>query len=48
MVKILVAGGAGYSGSHTCKVLAHHGFEPGVYDNLSRGNAGLRDTACSN
>lgn len=38
MVKILVAGGAGYIGSHTCKVLARHGFEPVVYDNLSRGN----------
>lgn len=38
MVKILVTGGAGYIGSHTCKVLARHGFEPVVYDNLSRGN----------
>ncbi|WP_377830596.1 NAD-dependent epimerase/dehydratase family protein [Bradyrhizobium lupini] len=37
-MKFLVAGGAGYSGSHTCKVLAHHGCEPVVYDNLSRGN----------
>lgn len=38
MVKILVKGGAGYIGSHTCKVLARRGFEPVVYDNLSRGN----------
>ncbi|MER9894204.1 UDP-glucose 4-epimerase GalE [Mesorhizobium sp. M0119] len=38
MTKILVTGGAGYIGSHTCKVLARRGFEPVVYDNLSRGN----------
>ena len=38
MLKILVTGGAGYIGSHTCKVLTRHGFEPVVYDNLSRGN----------
>ena len=38
MLKILVTGGAGYIGSHTCKALARHGFEPVVYDNLSRGN----------
>lgn len=37
-MKILVTGGAGYIGSQTCKVLALHGFEPVVYDNLSRGN----------
>src|ERR1700676_3629236 len=37
-MKILVTGGAGYIGSHTCKVLAAKGFEPIVYDNLSRGN----------
>jgi UDP-arabinose 4-epimerase len=38
-MKILVTGGAGYIGSHTCKVLARSGFEPIVYDNLSRGNS---------
>jgi UDP-glucose-4-epimerase GalE len=38
-MKILVTGGAGYIGSHTCKVLAANGFEPIVYDNLSRGNS---------
>ncbi|MER9468180.1 UDP-glucose 4-epimerase GalE [Mesorhizobium sp. M0482] len=38
VMKILVTGGAGYIGSQTCKVLALHGFEPVVYDNLSRGN----------
>ena len=36
--KILVAGGAGYVGSHTCKALAESGFEPVVYDNLSTGH----------
>lgn len=34
---ILVTGGAGYIGSHTCKALAHAGYLPIVYDNLSRG-----------
>lgn len=37
-MKILVTGGAGYIGSHACKLLAQHGHEPIVYDNLSRGN----------
>jgi UDP-arabinose 4-epimerase len=37
-MKILITGGAGYIGSHACKVLALNGFEPIVYDNLSRGN----------
>src|ERR1700722_19993004 len=37
-IKILATGGAGYLGSHACKVLAVNGFEPIVYDNLSRGN----------
>jgi UDP-arabinose 4-epimerase len=37
-MKILVTGGAGYIGSHACKVLAAKGYEPIVYDNLSRGN----------
>ena len=36
---ILVTGGAGYIGSHTCKVLAAHGYTPVTYDNLSTGNA---------
>ncbi|MBM7853718.1 UDP-glucose 4-epimerase [Desulfohalotomaculum tongense] len=36
--KILVAGGAGYIGSHTCKVLAEAGYEPVVYDNLVYGH----------
>jgi UDP-glucose-4-epimerase GalE len=37
-MKIIVTGGAGYIGSHVCKVLATKGFEPIVFDNLSRGN----------
>src|SRR3990167_8067443 len=35
--KILVTGGAGYIGSHTCKHLALAGFEPVTLDNLSAG-----------
>ena len=31
---ILVTGGAGYIGSHTCKALAAAGFTPVTYDNL--------------
>ena len=37
-MKVLVTGGAGYIGSHACKMLATRGIEPVVYDNLSRGN----------
>jgi UDP-glucose 4-epimerase len=39
MTNILVAGGAGYIGSHTCLDLANKGFTPIVYDNLSNGHA---------
>lgn len=35
---VLVTGGAGYIGSHTCKALAKNGFNPVVYDNLSNGH----------
>lgn len=35
---ILVAGGAGYIGSHTCLELSKRGFLPVVYDNLSNGH----------
>jgi UDP-glucose-4-epimerase GalE len=38
-VKVLVAGGAGYIGSHTCKALAEAGHTPIVYDNLHTGHA---------
>ena len=37
-VHILVTGGAGYIGSHTCKALAEAGMVPVTYDNLSTGN----------
>lgn len=36
---VLVTGGAGYIGSHTCKALSRAGFVPVTYDNLSRGHA---------
>jgi len=35
---VLVTGGAGYVGSHTCLRLAEAGFRPVVYDNLSNGH----------
>ncbi len=36
---ILVTGGAGYIGSHTCKLLAAEGYTPVTYDNLVYGHA---------
>ncbi len=36
--KVLVVGGAGYIGSHTCLLLAERGYEPVVFDNLSNGH----------
>ena len=38
MKTILVTGGAGYIGGHTCKALARAGYAPVVIDNLSRGH----------
>ena len=38
---VLVAGGAGYIGSHASKALAASGFVPVVYDNLSTGYRGF-------
>jgi UDP-glucose-4-epimerase GalE len=35
---VLVTGGAGYIGSHTCKMLAQSGFQPVTYDNLVYGH----------
>lgn len=35
---ILVTGGAGYIGSHTCKMLKSRGYEPVTFDNLSNGH----------
>jgi UDP-arabinose 4-epimerase len=37
-MNILVTGGAGYIGSHVCKVLARAGNIPIVYDNLINGH----------
>lgn len=37
-MKILVTGGAGYVGSHVCKLLAKKRHIPVVFDNLERGN----------
>lgn len=36
--KILVTGGAGYIGSHTCQALAARGYRPVVVDNLENGH----------
>lgn len=35
---VLVTGGAGYIGSHTCKILAQSGYTPVTYDNLIYGH----------
>jgi len=35
---ILVTGGAGYIGSHTCKMLSQEGYQPVAFDNLSSGH----------
>ena len=34
---VLVAGGAGYFGSHACKALSKAGYIPVCFDNLSTG-----------
>lgn len=39
MKNVLVTGGAGYVGSHTCKLLASSGYLPITYDDLSTGYA---------
>lgn len=36
--KFIVAGGAGYIGSHVCKAIADHGGTPITFDNLSAGH----------
>jgi UDP-arabinose 4-epimerase len=38
MKTVLVTGGAGYIGSHTCKALAAAGYRPVAYDNLVYGH----------
>lgn len=37
MTNVLVTGGAGYIGSHACKVLKAAGFTPVTFDNISTG-----------
>lgn len=37
MENVLVTGGAGYIGSHMIRVLLEHGYQPVVFDNLSKG-----------
>jgi UDP-arabinose 4-epimerase len=39
MTTILVTGGAGFIGSHTCKALAAQGYQPVAFDNMSKGQA---------
>ena len=39
MRSVLVTGGAGYVGAHTCKALSKAGYLPVVVDNLSMGHA---------
>lgn len=38
MDNVLVTGGAGYIGSHTCKVLASAGYQPIAFDNMTNGH----------
>src|SRR5690348_8866659 len=42
-MNVLVAGGAGYIGSHTVKRLKEAGHTPVIYDNLSRGHKAAAD-----
>jgi UDP-glucose 4-epimerase len=42
-MNVLVAGGAGYIGSHTVKRLKEAGHSPVIYDNLSRGHREVAD-----
>ncbi len=41
MRSVLVVGGAGYVGAHTCKALAETGLRPVTFDNLSTGHRGF-------
>ncbi|MGD0189973.1 MAG: UDP-glucose 4-epimerase GalE [Rhizomicrobium sp.] len=41
MASVLITGGAGYIGSHVCKLLAAHGHLPIAFDNLSEGHREL-------
>lgn len=43
---ILVTGGLGYIGSHTCVVLAEAGYELAIVDNLSNSKASVLERIC--
>lgn len=45
-VKVLVTGGMGYIGSHTCLALLNAGFEPIIYDNLTNSSTGVLQQLC--
>ncbi|MEC4724570.1 UDP-glucose 4-epimerase GalE [Shewanella sp. D64] len=45
-MKVLVTGGMGYIGSHTCLALVNAGFEPIIYDNLSNSSTGVLQQLC--
>ena len=42
-MKVLVTGGMGYIGSHTCIALHEAGITPVIYDNLSNASARVLD-----
>lgn len=42
-MNVLVAGGAGYIGSHTVKLLKANGHSPVIYDNVTRGHREVID-----
>ena len=44
---VLVTGGAGYIGSHTCKALANAGYTPVTYDSLVHGHRWAVQWGCS-
>lgn len=44
--KVIVTGGLGYIGSHTCVSLFESGYTPIIVDNLSNSNIGVLDNIC--
>ena len=38
MKTLLITGGAGFIGSHFCKIAKQNGYNPVVFDNLSTGH----------
>ena len=42
-MKVLVTGGMGYIGSHTCIALHQAGYTPVIYDNLSNASVKVID-----